>query len=26
MKQALLELEGVDVAPTGRVLADRLYY
>ena len=26
MKRALLELEGVDVAPTGKVLTDRFYY
>ena len=26
MKQALLELEGVEVAQTGRVLTDRFYY
>jgi methylated-DNA-[protein]-cysteine S-methyltransferase len=26
MKRALLELEGVEVAPTGKVLTDRCYY
>ena len=26
MKQALLELEGVEIAQTGRVLTDRFYY
>ena len=26
MKRALLELEGVEVAPTGKVLTDRFYY
>ncbi|MCK4472755.1 MAG: methylated-DNA--[protein]-cysteine S-methyltransferase, partial [Anaerolineae bacterium] len=26
MKQSLLELEGVEVAQTGKVLTDRLYY
>jgi methylated-DNA-[protein]-cysteine S-methyltransferase len=26
MKQALLELEGVQISPAGRVLTDRIYY
>jgi methylated-DNA-[protein]-cysteine S-methyltransferase len=26
MKRALLELEGVQFSPTGRVLTDRVYY
>jgi hypothetical protein len=26
MKQALLELEGVEVTPPGRVATDRVYY
>ncbi|MEE9618423.1 MAG: MGMT family protein [Anaerolineae bacterium] len=26
MKQSLLELEGIEVAQTGKVLTDRLYY
>jgi methylated-DNA-[protein]-cysteine S-methyltransferase len=26
MKQALLELEGVEVAPPGKVTTDRFYY
>jgi methylated-DNA-[protein]-cysteine S-methyltransferase len=26
MKRALLEMEGVEISPTGKVLTDRFYY